>query len=68
MLAVGEEAGRLEETLLAVAERYEEESRLMLKRLTALLEPALILLMGLVVGFIVLSILMAVFSVYEIPI
>jgi general secretion pathway protein F len=67
MIAVGEEGGRLEETLMLVAERFEAESRRLIKSTVGLIEPALILLMGLVVGFIVISMLMAVFSINEIP-
>jgi len=68
MVAVGEETGRLEETLLHVAGRYEEESRRTLKRLLGVLEPAIILVMAVVVGFIVISMLFTIFSIYEIPI
>ncbi len=68
MIAVGEEAGRLEETFLSVAERFETEGRTLIKRAVSLLEPAMILLMGLIVGFIVVSMLIAVFSINEIPI
>lgn len=67
MIAVGEEAGRLEETFIMVAERFEAETRTMIKRTIGLIEPALILVMGLVVGFIVISMLVAVFSIHEIP-
>jgi len=68
MIAVGEEAGRLEETFLVVADRFEAESTSTIKRAASLLEPAIILLMGLIVGFIVISMLIAVFSINEIPI
>jgi general secretion pathway protein F len=67
MVAVGEEAGRLEETFLNIAERFEGESRSLIKRLISFIEPALILLMGLVVGFIVISMLLAIFGINEIP-
>ena len=68
MIAVGEEAGRLEETFLTVADRFEAESRSLIKRAVSLIEPGMILLMGIVVGFIVISMLIAVFSINEIPI
>ena len=68
MVGVGEETGRLEETLLHVASRYEEESRRTLKRLLGMLEPTIILFMAVLVGFIVLSILVTIFSIYEVPI
>ncbi len=67
MIAVGEETGRLDDMLLRVAENYEKVVRNMVKRLISFLEPAMILFMGLVVGFIVVSMLMAVFSMNELP-
>ncbi len=67
MITVGEETGRLDEMLLNVADNYEREVRNVIKRFTALLEPILILIMGIVVGFIVLSMLSAIFSINEIP-
>ncbi|CAG1064990.1 Type II secretion system protein F [uncultured bacterium] len=66
MLTVGEETGRLDEMLLKLAGGYEHEVRTSLKRLMAALEPAIIMLMALVVGFIVISLLLAVFSLNEI--
>ncbi len=67
MITVGEETGRLEEMLLRVAESYEKILRNMVKRLISFLEPAMILLMGIVVAFIVISMLMAIFSMNELP-
>lgn len=67
MIAVGEESGKLEEMLLKVAEIYERQVRLNVKRLISVLEPAMILLMGLIVGFIVFSMLLAILSVNELP-
>lgn len=68
MITVGEETGRLEEMLLRVADSYEKNLRSAVKRLVSILEPVMILFMGLVVAFIVISMLMAVFSMNEIPI
>jgi general secretion pathway protein F len=68
MIAVGEEGGTLEDTFLLIAERFETDSRNMIRRLISFMEPALILVMGVVVGFIVLSMLMAIFGIYEIAI
>lgn len=67
MVTVGEETGKLDEMLLRVADNYDKAVRNTIKRLISLLEPAMILAMGLVVGFIVVSMLMAIFSVNEIP-
>ena len=67
MVRIGEETGRLEEMLLRVADAFEAEVRKLVKRLTGLLEPVIILAMGLVVGFIVVAMLMAIFSISEVP-
>lgn len=67
MIIVGEETGRLGEMLLRVAENYEKASRDTVRRLVSFLEPAMILVMGLVVGFIVISMMMAIFSINEMP-
>jgi general secretion pathway protein F len=50
-----------------VAETYEENVQTTVKRLVSLLEPLLILVMGGVVGFIVISMLLAIFSINELP-
>jgi general secretion pathway protein F len=65
MVMVGEETGRLEETLLRVAEVYDREVERSLKRALALLEPALILGLAVVIAGIILSILLALLSVNE---
>ncbi len=67
MIMVGEETGKLDGMLLRVADNYEKIVRNLVKRFIAFLEPAMILVMGLVVGFIVISMLMAVFSMNEMP-
>jgi general secretion pathway protein F len=67
MISVGEETGKLDQMLLRVAENYEKTVRNMIKRFVNLLEPVMILGMGLMVGFIVISMLMAVFSMNEVP-
>jgi general secretion pathway protein F len=67
MVRVGEETGRLEEMLLKVAETFEADVRTELKRVIGLLEPAIILAMGVLVAFIVVAMLLAIFSINEIP-
>ena len=67
MIGVGEETGRLDEMLIKVAETYEENVQSSIKRFVSLLEPLIILFMGLIVGFIVISMLLAIFSINEIP-
>ncbi len=67
MIAVGEETGRLDELLLRVAEHFDREVRVQIQQFTRLLEPVLILVMGVGVGFIVISMLSAIFSVNDLP-
>ncbi len=66
MVTIGEESGQLEDMLEKVADIYEVDVRNTIKRLISLLEPMMILVMGIVVGFIVISMLMAVFSINDI--
>jgi type II secretion system protein F len=68
MVRVGEETGRLEDMLLKVGATFETDTRKRVKRLIALVEPAIILVMGLVVAFIVVAMLMAILSVTDIAI
>src|SRR4030043_873667 len=67
MIGVGEETGRLDEMLIKGAETFEDNVQKALKRAVSLLEPLIILIMGGVVGFIVISMLLAIFSINEIP-
>jgi general secretion pathway protein F len=66
LLEVGEETGKLDMMMLQIADIYDGEVRSSLKNLLALLEPAIILVMGLIVGMIVLSILSAILSINEV--
>ena len=62
MTAVGEEAGRLDESLLEVALFYEKEVDQQTRVATSLIEPILILVVGAVVGFIVAAMLLPIFE------
>lgn len=62
MIAVGEESGTLERSLFKIADSYDMEIDRTIKAMTSLLEPGLILFMGLVVGFIVISMLLPIFQ------
>jgi general secretion pathway protein F len=66
MIGVGEETGKLDEMLINVAEAYEENVQNTIKRSVSLLGPAIILFMGIIIGFIVLSMLLTVSSLTEI--
>lgn len=68
MIKVGEETGQLDTMLLKVAVTYEKSLRVAIKRFVSLMEPAMILGMGLIIGFIVLSMLMAIFSITNLPV
>ncbi|MFA5060675.1 MAG: type II secretion system F family protein [Candidatus Omnitrophota bacterium] len=61
-IVVGEEAGLLEEALRDVAASYEQETDEIIKTLTTLLEPAMILAVGLIVGFIVIAMMLPIFQ------
>jgi type II secretory pathway component PulF len=62
LVGVGEESGLLTETLHDIADTYEEETAEAIKALTTILEPVMILLVGLVVGFIVFAMLLPIFG------
>ncbi|MGH7899642.1 MAG: type II secretion system inner membrane protein GspF [Candidatus Binatia bacterium] len=65
MIAVGEKSGQLEEMLFKTAETYEGEVDTSIATLTTLLEPVMIVFMGGVVTFIVLSILLPIFQMSQ---
>ena len=67
LIEVGEESGKLDSMLIQVGEVYDVEVRNSIKNLIAFFEPALILIMGIVIGTIVVSMLMAIFSINDIP-
>jgi len=62
MLAVGEETGDLPHALAQITRRYDEELDFSIKILTTVLEPILLLVMALFIGFVAISMLMAVFD------
>ena len=66
MIAIGERSGRLENILLKAADTYEKDFERSVNRALAMLEPMLILIMGIVVGFIVLAILLPIFELNQI--
>lgn len=65
MIKMGEETGRLEEMLLRVATMYDKQLRVSISRMLALLEPALIITLGLMIAGIIVSILLAILSVND---
>jgi type IV pilus assembly protein PilC len=65
MVAVGEETGQLQHMLSKIADFYEDEVDAKVKALTALIEPIMIVFVGGIVGFIVISMYLPMFSIYE---
>lgn len=65
MIAVGEQSGSLEKMLNRIAVAYETEAQSDIMVMTSLLEPLMILAMGLIVGFIVISILLPIFEMNQ---
>ena len=65
MVAAGEKSGNIEDGLLNVANVFDNEVEAAIKALTSLLEPVIILLLGIIVGFIVLSILLPIFDINQ---
>ena len=62
MVATGEKSGKLEDMLLKVAESYDSETDSTIKALTSLMEPIMIVAMGIAVGFVVIAILLPIFD------
>jgi type IV pilus assembly protein PilC len=65
MVGVGEETGALDSMLERVAEFYEDQVEASVKALTSILEPIMIILIGSIVGFIVVSMYLPLFTVYN---
>lgn len=68
LLSVGEETGRLDEMFNRMADIYDADTRAAVKRFTSLFEPLLILIMGVIVGALILSMLLAITSINEVAI
>ena len=67
LLEVGEETGQLDTMLLQVANTYDRDLKTALQRLIAFLEPAIILIMGIVFGCVIVSILYSILSINDMP-
>jgi type IV pilus assembly protein PilC len=65
MIGVGEETGALESMMSKVADFYEEQVEAAVKALTSILEPVMIVIVGAIVGFIVISMYLPMFKVYD---
>src|ERR1035437_957974 len=65
MISIGEKSGALEQLLEKISEFYDQQVEATVEQLTALIEPLMIGLMGLIVGGIVLSIFLPIFKIQE---
>jgi type IV pilus assembly protein PilC len=65
MLAIGEETGEMDAMLSKVADFYEDEVTTMVKAMTSMLEPAMIVLVGIIVGSVLMAMYLPMFSIYE---
>lgn len=68
LLSVGEETGKLDQMFLRMADVYEEDTKAAIKRFTSLFEPLIILVMGILIGALVLSMLLAITSINDVAV
>ena len=66
VIYVGEEAGSLDEILIKTSEYYEDESDSAIQRMVAMVEPVMIIVLGLVIGLIIASILPSMYAMYQV--
>jgi general secretion pathway protein F len=65
MIGVGEKSGELEKMLVRAGDAFEKEFEASMTRLMALLEPLLVLGMGVTVGFVVIAVLLPIFQLNQ---
>lgn len=68
LLSVGEETGRLDQMFVRMADIYDSDTRAAIRRFTSLFEPLIILAMGLIVGVLILSIMLAIVSMNDVAV
>ncbi len=66
IIATGQISGNIEAGLINIADMYDSEVEMTTKTLTSLLEPAILLVMGIIVGFIVLAVLLPIFDINQV--
>jgi type IV pilus assembly protein PilC len=64
-LLIGEESGRLDTMLESIAETFDYDADVATDRLTRLIEPVMLIVMGVIIGFIMLSVIMPLMSLYQ---
>ena len=65
MLYIGEEAGSLGDILSTTADYFDDEADAAIQRMIAMIEPVMIVVLGLIIGFIVVAIIQPIFQMYE---
>ena len=65
MLAVGEETGAMDSMLHKLADFYEDEVATQLKALTSVIEPVMMIFVGAIVGLVVISMYLPMFSIFD---
>src|SRR5262249_44784300 len=68
LLTVGEETGKLHEMFIRMADIYETDTRAAIKRFTSIFEPVVILVMGVLIGALILSMLLAITSINDVAV
>ena len=68
LLTVGEETGRLDQMFTRMADIYENDTRASIRRFTSIFEPVVILVMGVLVGALILSMLLAITSINDVAV
>ncbi len=68
LLTVGEETGRLDAMFARMADIYENETRASIKQFTAVFEPIVILVLGILIGALILSMLLAITSINDVAV
>ena len=66
LLSVGEETGRLDSMFVRMADIYDADTRASIRRFTSLFEPLVILMMGIIVGSLILSMLLAIVGMNDV--
>ena len=66
MVRIGEESGALDDMLNKTADFYDEEVEQAIQTLTAMLEPLMIIVMGVVIGFMVIALMLPLYGTYDI--
>ena len=64
MIYIGEESGSLGDILLSTADYFDNEADSAIQRMVAMIEPIMIVVLGVVIGFIVISIMQPIFTMY----